>query len=443
MQKNFKEKLFLTFISYWITILLIRSFNFYYYVFRKNPIGYRIIINGIHFHHYLIGIFFVFIAGSMYYLLGKKNNFSPPLFLGIGTGLLFDEFSYWFNPQLNNYWVIENFFAIFVFGFFLFLLYLFPEKKIALDQVFVPKTPHKNPQNPFISVVIPALNEEKFLGRTLQSILNQDFKDFELIVVDNNSTDKTSEIAKNFGAKVIFESQLGVGFARQKGFSKAKGKIIASTDADTILPSNWLSRIMKEFEKDKNLVAFGGLYTLYSGPITARSAVSYFAYPVWVLDRILSGGWSLTGSNLAIKKEAFLKVGGFKTELKLGEDADISQRLKKIGKVILDPDFLVQTSGRRFRNGLFHGLITYAPNGLIRMFFKKERFNKLPTIRDEKSLLPKLSFLSLFFLAIFLFSLFYFSNPQISQAKDIKLIKEKIVFVKNEIQKKRKRLKIL
>lgn len=269
---------------------------------------------------------------------------------------------------------------------------------------------HKNPFDPLVSVVIPAFNEEQYLTKALQSIVNQEFQNFELIVVNNNSTDKTAEIAESFGAKVIFESQRGVGYARQAGFLEAKGEIIATTDADTILPRNWLSRIVSEFEKDGKLAAFGGLYTLYSGPLTARFTISRFARSAWTLDKIFSRGWGLPGVNFAVKKEAFLKVGGFKSELSLGEDAEISRRLKKVGRVLLDPRFLVQTSGRRYRSGLLLGLMAYIPNGIVRIVFNKHKFLKLPTIRSERSFFARRVNQFLLLLVIVLFSLLYFSN---------------------------------
>lgn len=275
------------------------------------------------------------------------------------------------------------------------------------DQVIIP---HKNPHNPLISVVIPAYNEEQYLTRSLQSVINQEFQNFELIVVNNNSTDKTAEIAEGFGAKVIFESQRGVGFARQTGFLEAKAEIIVTTDSDTIVPPNWLLRIINKFEKDKILVAFGGLYTLYSGPLTAKLTIFYLAHPAWVLDKIFSRGWGLTGVNFAVKKEAFLKVGGFKTELSMGEDAEISRRLKKVGNVVLDPHFRVQTSGRRYRNGLILGVMTYIPNGIMRIMFNKHKFFNLPPIRSERSLFSKLLSQFLLLFVIILLSLFYISH---------------------------------
>jgi len=243
---------------------------------------------------------------------------------------------------------------------------------------------HTNPINPLISVVIPALNEEGFLERTLKSLLKQDFRQFELIVVDNNSTDRTAKIAEEFGAKVVFEPKRGIGAARQRGFLEARGEIIATTDADTILPKNWVSKILKEFKKRKKTVAFGGLFVLCSGTPTSRVVISRFAYPAWVLDRLFTGGWSIPGVNFSVRKKAFLDIGGFNTELTLGEDADISQRLKKIGKVVLDRKFVVLTSGRRFRNGLLPAMRTYLPNAVVRMTIRKHKFTKFSSERTEK-----------------------------------------------------------
>jgi len=298
---------------------------------------------------------------------------------------------------------------------------------------------------PIFSIVIPAFNEERFLPRCLESLKNQDFKDFEIIVVDNNSTDKTAEIAKKFGAILLFEKNQGVAFARQKGFQSGRGEIIATTDADTILPKNWLSRIFEEFKKDKDLVAFGGSCEFYSGPISAKLASKFLLKPFLFLDKIFSGGWSLMGCNMAIKKEAFLRVGGFNTNLKLNEDIEISHRLSKIGKIILDPNFKVKTSGRRYRNGLILGLITYCLPTISRVLFKRyDKFQRFPPVRKEEvSLLGKISFPILSFF-IFLFLLFHFLTPKTAVAKNfvaknltrIKVVETKIKNgIKNDFSK--------
>jgi glycosyltransferase involved in cell wall biosynthesis len=285
-----------------------------------------------------------------------------------------------------------------------------------------------------ISVIIPAFNEEKFLGNCLFSLKEQDFKDFEIIVVDNNSTDKTAEIAKKFGAILVSEKNQGVAFARNRGAKIAKGEILAFTDADTILPKNWLLRIQKEFENDKDLVAFGGSCQFYSGPISARLASKFLLKPFLILDKFFSGGFNLMGCNVATKREAFFKVGGFNEKLKLNEDVEISYRLRKIGKVKFDPNFKVKTSGRRFRHGLILGIINYAPTTIFRWFFKRfDKFQIFPAQRKEEYLVGNLSFfLSLFF---FIFLFFHFLSPGVAIAKNlIKKEMNKIVFTERKIK---------
>jgi glycosyltransferase involved in cell wall biosynthesis len=285
-----------------------------------------------------------------------------------------------------------------------------------------------------ISIIVPAFNEEKFLGNCLLSLREQEFKDFEIIVVDNNSTDKTVEIAKKFGAILVSEKKQGVAFARNKGAKVAKGEVLAFTDADTILPKNWLSRIKKEFEKDKELVAFGGSCEFYSGPISARLASKFLLKPFLILDKFFSGGFNLMGCNMAIKREAFLRVGGFNENLKLNEDVEISYRLREIGKVKIDLNFKVKTSGRRFSRGLIFGIANYTPTTIFRWFFKKfDKFQIFSSQRKEESFVGNFSFLLSLFLIVFLF--FYCSKPKIAIAKNIiRKDLNKMVFIERKFK---------
>ena len=276
-----------------------------------------------------------------------------------------------------------------------------------------------------ISVIIPTFNEEKFLGNCLKSLKEQDFKDFEIIVVDNNSTDKTREVAKNFNVILVSEKRQGVAFARNKGAKIAKGEILAFTDADTILPKNWLSRIFEEFEKDKNLIAFGGSCEFYSGPLCAKLASKFLLKLFLILDKFFSQGFNLMGCNMAIRKSVFFKISGFNENLKMNEDVEISYRLRKIGKVKFDFNFKVKTSGRRFSKGLIFGVLNYAPTTIYRWFFKKfDKFQFFYPQRRENAFFG--NFLFFLFFAFFNFFLFSHFLPQTIFAKNL---------VKNEIQK--------
>lgn len=207
-----------------------------------------------------------------------------------------------------------------------------------------------------ISVVIPAYNEELFVSGLLSSISEQTYQPYEIIVVDNNSTDKTRKIAQSFkNVRVVREAKQGYGFACARGFAEAKGDVIARADADYILPKNWLKNIIQSFEKDPKAIAVGGpLYPLESH---WWENVLYFpAVPIWMhILRILKRGFLFP--NMAVRKSAYKRCGGFNTNIDFGEDTDLCLRLVKIGKVKLLTKLYVYTSTRRLRQLGFWKLV--------------------------------------------------------------------------------------
>jgi glycosyltransferase involved in cell wall biosynthesis len=276
---------------------------------------------------------------------------------------------------------------------------------------------------PLISVVIPAYNEERFLKKTLLSLQKQTYPNFEVIVVDNGSTDKTADIAKAHGARVISEPQKGVARARQTGFLASSGELIAMTDADTIVPPDWLKRITEHFSKDKKIIGLTGVYYFYSGSIFSRLTVkilwSWFGQIVWQIIALAGQRPFLTGSNCAVRKEVFLACGGFNTKLAALEDWDLGIRLRQFGDIKFDPSLIVLTSGRRYSRGFLAGLLHYLYNYLAWQVFKSPVLTKFPDIRSERSFIA--NFLML--IAVCLFCLITYSailNPQFSaQAKII------------------------
>lgn len=232
-----------------------------------------------------------------------------------------------------------------------------------------------------LSVIIPAYNEERFLARTLQSLREQDFKDtFETIVVDNNSSDKTKEIARAFGARVVEETNLGPASACDRGFRAAKGEILARTDADTILPPDWLSTICQTFGKNPKLIAIGGP----AYPLESSFLENLLYYPIilfWTYLLKLSGkGYFF--ANMAVRKEAFLACGGFDTSLSYCEDKDICRRLSRIGKTKLVHAMYIFASTRRLRAlGLFTYLRGYALGNFFAWWTGKKSFVDLDAIR--------------------------------------------------------------
>jgi peptidoglycan-N-acetylglucosamine deacetylase len=200
------------------------------------------------------------------------------------------------------------------------------------------------------SVIVPAFNEEYYISECLESLRKQDYSGkFEIIVVDNGSADNTAAIARKHGAKVKSEPKRGVSLALIKGCSKAKGEILVFTDADTRLPSNWLTNLNNAFNSHPQIVAVGGPYHFFDANVVmnvlVRIAVAIY---VKVFHRLAPG---LPCSNMAVKKETYVLSGGFNPQINWGQDSDLCGRLKEYGLVKFDPEISVDTSFRRFSGG--------------------------------------------------------------------------------------------
>ena len=348
-----KEKIAFVFLTYWATIIIVRSFIFERFLF--NGFGPMISVDGFHFHHFFFGIIFLFLAVFLY-LIQKKGNLPVLFFIGLGFALLFDEFTFWTTFSFNNYWSGLNFLAFSLFGILLMLIFSFAEEKERIRKISNPKTFHQNPETPLVSVVIPAFNEENFLPETLKSLINQDFSNFEIIVVDNNSSDHTAELAKRYGAKVVFEPKRGVCTARQAGTKAARGDIIISTDADTIFAPDWLSRIWKGFLQDSEIVAISGTCRFINAPWWGSFYTVVLFGSVKILYHLIGRVWYATGCNVAFRKKFW---SGYNTKLTQGGDEfGLLNELRKRGKVKFLSDNTVFTSSRRLGKGLFYNLIT-------------------------------------------------------------------------------------
>ena len=226
-------------------------------------------------------------------------------------------------------------------------------------------------KKPFISIVVPSYNEEKYLPNCLTTIANQKFpkNEYEVIVVDNNSTDRTSQIAKKFGAKIIKEKKQGYVFTLQKGMSHAKGKIIAVVDADTELDSNWLEIIEKAF-MDPKVVAVTGRVNLDTKSklfnISTSALYTLFLHISSFIDKP-----NLTGFNFAVRRDSFLKVGGLNMMFEMSPDVDLGIRLNKIGKVKVIDKLSVVTSARRWEERFAPTLWEYAKGYVYTTWLRK------------------------------------------------------------------------
>ncbi len=194
-----------------------------------------------------------------------------------------------------------------------------------------------------LSIIIPAKNEEIFLPKLLKSIKKQNFHDYEIIVADADSTDRTIEIAKNYGAKVVKGGMPARG--RNAGAKAAKGEILLFLDADVLLPENFFKKAILEFRREKLDIASMPIY-----PITKDAKIKIFFdiacnFPLKKLERVSPHG---PGCAIIIKKSIHYKLNGYNEELKLSEDHDFVKRAAKIGKFRVLRGVGVYISLRRF-----------------------------------------------------------------------------------------------
>lgn len=228
-------------------------------------------------------------------------------------------------------------------------------------------------KKPKITVIVPAYNEEKYIKRCLDALLNQNINKnlYEVIVVDNASSDKTAEIVRKYPVKLIHEKRKGVAHARSAGTKVAQGEIIAFTDADCIVPKNWISNFLSKFEKDPKLDALGGVFAFYDGNKFLKS----------LAQKTQTFTWHLSGGNMAMRKKSLAKIGGFKAGVDAGEDVLITLKLQKQGHYLIDQNNVVPTSSRRFQKDFLKTVVTWFPNDFVLKYFNRPLFSHFPDIR--------------------------------------------------------------
>lgn len=177
---------------------------------------------------------------------------------------------------------------------------------------------------PFVSIVIPVFNEERYLAPCLTSLTSLTYpKDrHEILLVDNGSTDRTIDIARGYkDVNIYVKENVKVGAVRNYGVEKAKGSLIVFLDSDCVVRPDWLTNGVCKLEANPNTV-IGGRYILRENPSWLEK--------YWVLgspDRRITN--ALVGGCIFTSKAIFCQLGGFDENLNAGEDVDLTERLMK------------------------------------------------------------------------------------------------------------------
>jgi glycosyltransferase involved in cell wall biosynthesis len=225
---------------------------------------------------------------------------------------------------------------------------------------------------PSVSVVVPAYNEEYFLADTLTALLQQDYgRTYEIIVVNNASTDRSPEIARAMGVRLLEEPCKGIVHAWSAGFATAQGEILAATDADTRVPADWLSRLVAALTARPDVVAAGRVYRFYDGPAWLRLGSRLLTFLTW----------HLVGVNMAMWRQAYEAISDLDTSVSIGADTRLTRELRRLGHVVLDRRLVVDTSARRFEAAFWPSVWLYLANDFWLALFRRPLYTEFRDIR--------------------------------------------------------------
>lgn len=252
---------------------------------------------------------------------------------------------------------------------------------------------------PRVSVIIPAYNAEKYLRSCLISLREQSFRDFEIVVVDDGSSDKTFEVASSYADRVIrTPHNLGVGEARNLGASRARGEIFVFTDADVVVPPHWLKRLVQNI--DKGFKCVGGPYQGCLGD----SFIEKFAYLELVYRRRNFGEFVNTtvANNFALTREVFFELGGFPDRYRC-EDLRLSFKISRKYPIFWDRE-----------NGVYHHFKPSLKEYLKQQFYFARdtvlSYYEIPAMILTSTHQGSLIYIETVFTFLFLATLIFFSK---------------------------------
>ncbi|MDT7603544.1 MAG: hypothetical protein QOF61_1541 [Acidobacteriota bacterium] len=227
-----------------------------------------------------------------------------------------------------------------------------------------------------VSVIIPAFNEEDYIGETLASLnrataflQKKESVSAEIIVADNESVDSTASVARACGAHVVKETQHQVAKVRNTGARSAQGDVLVFVDADTVVPDELLSRIVEAMAEP---TCFGGAIDIDHRP--AKLSVKMYLRLWRIIGKL---GGMAQGATQFYRKDVFLTLKGYDETLYMGEDVDLYWRLQRFakrhnGSVSFIEDIQVSPSARRFDQwGLWRTLIWTNP--LFILMFRRRK----------------------------------------------------------------------
>lgn len=236
---------------------------------------------------------------------------------------------------------------------------------------------------PDISIVVIALNEEKRIVPCIESLRNQTFKGkFEIILADGYSEDRTVELALPLVDGLILEKNRNCAFERNAGSLLARGKIITFCDSDSVIPSDWLEKIWRHFDKpeEKQPIGVYGASGFHDSNWFENRFILQVMRCYALLQKSL-GRFAPANSNYAFQRSVWLKLDGMDTRFKTSEDHEFFSRACKLGKIAFDPWLVVYTSARRVKKMGYLGFIAFQSKVGYMFYHEGKSFEEYEDIR--------------------------------------------------------------
>lgn len=199
-----------------------------------------------------------------------------------------------------------------------------------------------------ISLVIPVYNEEKIIKQCLEAIFKQIEPANEVILVDNNCTDRSMAIAKKYPVRIIKEKRQGISYARNAGFNAARYELIGRIDSDTVLPVDWTKKVRQIFNQHPQYLAVTGPIFFNNLPLKPILSSIHSGVYYHFLKRI-HGHYLMIGCNMALRRIAWQKVRNqvIMNNKEVHEDLDLAIQIAKYGEIGYEKELKTDISGRR------------------------------------------------------------------------------------------------
>ncbi len=206
----------------------------------------------------------------------------------------------------------------------------------------------KENENPLVSIIISVYNGETHLAETIESVVNQTYLNFEIIIVDDGSTDGSREVVQRFipPVRYHYQSNKGIAAAWNQGIELTKGDFIAFNGADDLWVENKIHKQRETFLKDSTLdIVFGHVKQFHSPELSEEEKKK-----IWCPDELMPG---VSAGTMLIKRESFFRVGLFNTKWRRGIFNDWHLRATELGlRTHMMPDLLMRRRLHRANHGI-------------------------------------------------------------------------------------------